>query len=356
MPDKIDLATQTLYAELLDRLRLREAHRSIGDVPGSFVSKTIGTRAYIYFQFSEPGGKTQQIYLGEKSTSLDLVIQDYARDKTEKREFALSIERLSAQIREGGGLTTPHAAARVLGALAQAGVFRAGGVLVGTHAFTILGNLLGRRWENRALMTQDIDVAIPPIALALPRPSAVPAIGDVLERLKMGFLPVPPFNHRHPSVSFRVRGNPLRVDVLTPAKGREAATVYLPHFASGATALPYLDFVMEEAVDGAVVDGGGVSVRVPHPARFALHKWLVSQSRGATEGSRALKDLDQSAQILGVLADERPEDIRRGWEQIRNRGKRWASLAGKGLRRFKTEYPTVYAELAEKVPTLTDNA
>ena len=37
-------------------------------------------------------------------------------------------------------------------------MFRLGAVLVGTHAYVVLGNVLGTRWKS-SLRTQDIDLA-----------------------------------------------------------------------------------------------------------------------------------------------------------------------------------------------------
>ena len=39
--DKMPLEVQTLYAEFLERLSALEAHRSIGHVAGSFITKVI---------------------------------------------------------------------------------------------------------------------------------------------------------------------------------------------------------------------------------------------------------------------------------------------------------------------------
>ena len=61
---------------------------------------------------------------------------------------------------------------RVLRALADAGVFHTGGVLVGTHAFIVFGNLLGVRWAS-SLRTQDVDIAADPkLDIAVPGMSA----------------------------------------------------------------------------------------------------------------------------------------------------------------------------------------
>ena len=43
-------------------------------------------------------------------------------------------------------------------------------------------------------------------------------------------------------------------------------------FAANAAPVRYLDYVLEDAQPAAVVNGGGVLVRVPSPARFAIHK------------------------------------------------------------------------------------
>lgn len=53
---RLPLETQTIYAELLDRLTALAARRSIGQAPGSFVAKKIKGQSYWYFQHAEPGG------------------------------------------------------------------------------------------------------------------------------------------------------------------------------------------------------------------------------------------------------------------------------------------------------------
>jgi hypothetical protein len=57
------------------------------------------------------------------------------------------------------------------------------------------------------------------------------------------------------------------------------------------------------------VNGGAVLVTVPAPARYALHKLLVSQTRSAVQQTKAGKDLQQAALLLEVLAEDRPDDL-----------------------------------------------
>lgn len=344
----IDPATQTLYAEFMDRLRLREAHRSIGNAPGTFVVKRVGGQSYYYFQYSQPGGATRQVYVGLKTEALGRMLQRYKKERHDQKEAQAALSRLAAQLRAGEALVTGHASARVLAAFAESGLFRFGGVLIGTHAFTVLGNLLGVRWEGQALRTQDIDVAAPPLRIVLPgQTSSMP---DILGKLEMGFLPVPPLDPRSPSASFKVRGHPLRVDVLTPCRGKDIKTVFLPQFNAGAYALPLLDYIMEEAVEGAVVDGGGALVRVPAPARFAFHKLMVSQARGGSEIMRSDKDMSQSAQVFSRLAEQRPGDILAAWDSLKRRGAGWVKTARKGLGSFSRRFPTEFERFRRIVP------
>ena len=328
---RLPLETQTMYAELLEQLTALAARRSIGKAPGSFVNKTIKGQDYWYFQHSEPGGIQRQVYVGSKDAALDRVVARYREDRAALRDDSASVERLCAILRAGGALVTDSPSARVLKAIANAGVFHLGGVLVGTHAFVVLGNLLGASWSGAALRTLDIDLAAhSTLDIALPHLEG--DLPGVLEQLEMGFLPVPPLDPRRPSTSFKVRGAGLRVDLLTPATGsRSTAPVLIPRLRAAAQPLPFLDFILERPVRGAVINGGGVLVNVPDPARFALHKLIVAGERDAALHTKREKDLHQAAQLLALLVHERPGDIRIAWGEIQKRGRGWQRRATDGL-------------------------
>lgn len=231
----------------------------------------------------------------------------------------------------GCALLTDAASARVLRALSDGGVFRLGGVLVGIHAFLVLGNILGIRWAGGSIRTQDIDIAAEPsLSIAFPGPGS--DIPGVLEALRMGFLPVPQLDPRRPSTSFVVRGKGLRLDLLTPLRGRRVLKpVFIPRLKAAGQALPFLDFLITRPLRGAVVDGGGVLINIPEPARFAIHKLIVSGERGAGMHTRREKDLNQAAQVLSVLLEDRPGDIRIAWEEIRSRRKGWVGRVQNGV-------------------------
>lgn len=325
-------ATQTLYAELLERLLAESARRSVGKAPGTFTTKMVSGEAYVYFQYSEPGGKYRQLYLGKKGPALERMIERFKRERVDAAKERGELERLSAQVQAGGGWAMGPRPARVLKAFADAGVFDAGAVLVGTHAFGVLGNLLGARWTGAHLRTADVDVAAVSLVASPERESA--DAEKALERLEMGFIPVPGLDPRHPSTSFKVRGESLRVDFLAP--GKEGRPVRLPSLSTSAQPLPYMDYLIENPEKSAVLDAGGFLVLVPSPARFALHKVIVSTERPASQETKAVKDLAQAAQLLEHLAESRPGDLRLAAQALK---KPWRARFERGMRRLLSRHP-----------------
>lgn len=329
--ERMPLEIQTLYAELMERLSSLEAERTIGHVPGSFVTKIIKGDTYYYFQYSDPGGIKRQLYIGRKDRFLDEVVKQYQEGRQVFSEEEIGIHRLCSLLRLGGALLTDPASARVLKALSDGGVFHLGAVLVGTHAFLVFGNLLGIRWTGGLLRTQDIDIAAEAtVSIAIPDIRA--DIPGVLEGLKMGFLPVPQLDPRKPSTSFKVRGKGLRVDLLTPLRGkRPQGPIVIPRLNAVAQPLPFLDFLITRPVRGAIIDGGGILVNIPDPARMAFHKLIISGERVTIMHTKREKDLRQAAQTFSILIEERPGDIRMVWEEVQLRGKGWVRRVNQGI-------------------------
>ena len=329
--NRLPLETQTLYAELLEQLTALEAQRAIGRLPGCFTLKTVKGLEYYYYQHSDPGGAVRQIYLGRKSPELDRLVQSHRLEKDHFVSDSGHIQRLCAQLRLGGALVTAPTVGRVLKALADSGVFHLDGVLLGTQAFIALGNLLGFHWEKSALRTQDIDLG-GRVTMSVGLFDVQADVPDILESLQMGFLPVPSMNPKDPATSFKVRGHPLRVDLLTPEKKPgQGRPVYIRRFQAAAQPLRFLDYLISNPVKGAVVNGGGILVNVPQPARFAFHKLIISGEREVTAHSKVQKDLFQAAQLLTVLLEERPGDLQLAWEAIKRQGPRWVKRIQKAL-------------------------
>lgn len=349
--DRLPLGTQTLYAELMEQLTILEAHRSIGHLPGCFTTKKLSGDHYYYFQYSLPGGALRQVYIGKKTPRLESIVERFLGEREEFKADIENIQRLCAQLRIGGALVTDAATARTLKALAESGVFSQNGVLIGTNAFIVLGNLLGVSWRGASARTQDIDISRES-GTAIALPDLQTNIPKALEQLEMGFLPVPPLNHKQPSTSFKVRGKPLRVDVLTALKGENKGPVFIPAFNVAAQPLKYMDYLLERPEWGAVINGGGVLVKVPLPARFAFHKLIVSRSRELSAQDKSAKDVFQAAQVISVLADDRPGDLILGWEEIKPYGKNCIKLLIAGIKAMKVAHDEEYTKLLDTVADL----
>jgi hypothetical protein len=330
---KLPLLAQTTYARLVDLLLTAEA----GDLTAgtTLVSKNIRGRRYWYAQRRE-AGKKLQTYLGPETPEIGKMIERWRRARTE----AADRSELIAMARAGGAHVIGAAEAAVLERLAP--VFRVGGVLVGSHAFAVLGNMLGVRWQDAIVRTDDVDIAHDyRIAVALARdgePADVrKALGDPHPRFSA-------LSPTDPATAFRVRGSKIEVELLTPLVGRESRRpIRIEPLGVAATPLRFLDYLIEETQPAAVVGGSGVLVNVPRPGRFALHKLIVASRRGLAGSptlAKAPKDRAQAAALLRVLLAELPGEITLGWKALSRRGGASTTAVNASLARLDPDLVT----------------
>jgi hypothetical protein len=306
MFDRLPEDTQTLHAELLALLIALEGERRFAHLDGSFVQKTLGGRGYVYFQYSDPGGRRRQFAVGPASRTVDAIVKAYREGRVEFEADRVPIERLVRVLRSAGLPVFPHMVARVVRALADAALFHHGGVLVGTYAFVLAGNSLGVRWPAGTWTTQDVDIAA---HLTVATEDLVADVPRALEQLQMGFVPVPQLDHRHASTSFKVRGQQLRLDLVTPGATNADAPIYLPNLRAAAAPIRFLSLLLDDTMLVPAIGDGAMLVRIPSPARFAMHKLLLSQMRSAPQQAKSQKDLHQAALLLEVLGEDRPDDL-----------------------------------------------
>jgi hypothetical protein len=326
---RLSLLAQTAYARLLDLLMTAEVGGP--EETASPVAKTIRGRRYWYLQRYQAGKKVQR-YLGPETPEVVATIERLRRRRDEKASRA----ELIAMARAGGAHIVGAVEAEVLERLAP--VFRVGGVLVGSHAFAVIGNSLGARWRDALARTEDVDIAHDRrMALALARD--VPAtevsrvLGDAIPRFSV-------LSPTHPATVFRMRGSDIEVDLLTPMVGRTSSRpVRIEPLGVAATPLRFLDYLIDETQPGAVMGGSGVLVNVPRAGRFALHKLIIAARRGtASPGrSKAPKDRAQAGALLRLLVAELPGEITLAWKALAARGQAWRSAAARSLRLLDPE-------------------
>jgi hypothetical protein len=229
---------------------------------------------------------------------------------------------------------------RIIDRLGSYGFFRAGGLLVGTHAFLALGNLLGVRW-GEASRTQDIDFAHAGrnISIALPSNIRVDVHG-ALESLEMGLLPIAQFNGKVGAQYRNISDPELRLDFLTAAHRNQEAVV-LPNLNIALEPLKFMEYSLEATTQGVILgSGGAVIVNLPAPARYAVHKLIVHGERPERERPKAAKDLHQAACLVAYFLDYHPDDLVTAWKDAADRGTGWRKRLQAGclaLRKFAPE-------------------
>lgn len=348
MPQSLPLPIQTLYAELVERCAL---DRLADDFPasGSFFTKTVKGRRYWYFREAvNAEGKRRDRYVGPETPELEARIGEHRRTKADRRERRMLVTAL-----QRAGLRGPDArTGRVLQALADAGVFRLRAVMVGTGAYQTYSALLGVLLPSRNATTSDLDLAqFHSVSVAVEDEVDVP-FGAILQRVDPRFRPVPGLGGDHHATRYAI-GSEFRVDILVPNRGPDTEEpLALPALQADAQPLRFLDFLIYGEVQAAVLHGDGVLVNVPAPERFALHKLLVSRLRVRDRESqaKATKDLRQAADLLAVLIDQRPYELRDLWAELRDRGPTWRRLAQEAVTQL--DHVTGSPDLRERLTAL----
>lgn len=233
--------------------------------------------------------------------------------------------------REGFYLADPKTYVTI-GALHNHGVFRAGGILIGSHAYGVLLNKLGVRAASYA--TDDIDIARRK-ALALPK-FPTKNLLEMLRKSGIDFVNVPQLDRGLPPTSFKEKGKSrFHVDLLVPSPNEEFPTIPVPELNAHATGLPHLKYLLAESQPAALIAREGFcEVRVPLPERFAVHKFVVSSLR-VGRGAKSEKDVMQASILAAAVADMFPGALEEAVE----------SMSKKMFKRFKNALPAAKALL-----------
>lgn len=219
----------------------------------------------------------------------------------------------------------------VLEAVAHAGLFRRGAVLVGTGACQTYAPMIGAVLPAATVMTQDADLAT--ADLALDSDSGDTAMIDILRCADHSFSAVMELDPMTLPSRFRSRSGFL-VDLLTPALHRtDPNPMPLDRLKAGAVPLQQLGWLLEGAVDTVALHGAGVPVRVPAPARFAVHKLLIAPKRDPGQTAKRRKDLLQAKALIEALSEVDPFSLDDALADARRRGEAgWAGPISRSLR------------------------
>lgn len=321
-------ALTVLYTDL-ESYSLNQHEVFIGTA-GSVVQRTNATNFIFYaHQFYDGEGKKREKYLaGPMGDSVADATAEAMRVRIKELKEIVPSLRLLA--REGFNFVDPKTYA-TLASLHNNGVFAAGGMLIGSHAYGVLLNRIGVRATPYA--TEDIDIARRE-ALAF----EIPPERGFLEMLMdsgIEFVEVPELNRKKPSTVFKQRGRSrFHVDLLVPSPNEDFPIVPVPELKAYATGLPYLDYLLVESQTAMLMAREGCcSVRVPLPERFAVHKLIVSRLRTGRE-TKSDKDVFQACVLCAALAESYPGAIESAVTQVPRRAKKYLKLAMESARRY----------------------
>ena len=235
---------------------------------------------------------------------------------------------------------------RIIERLGNYGFFRAGGLLVGTHAFIAMANMLGVRWGTSS-RTQDIDFAHAGrnISIALPANIQV-GVHGALESLEMGLLPISQFNGKVGAQYRNIKDPELRLDFLTSVHRSQSGPVILESLNVALEPLKFMEYSLEGTTQGLVLgNGGAVLVNLPSPARYAVHKLIVYAERPEQERPKAVKDLHQAASLIAYYLDQRTDDLMAAWLDAMRRGPGWRRRLKSGLQALSKAAPDLQLDV-----------
>jgi hypothetical protein len=292
-----------LHSEI-ERYALAQSTVFVGTA-GSVIERENAGRFRFYARtYYDSDGKKREEYLGGPvgGPEADAAAADVRLRIRELKAFVASLRMLG---REGFNLVDSKTYG-TLASLHNHGIFSAGGLLVGSHAYGVILNRLGVR--AAAYVTEDIDIARA-TTLAL---QSVPE-GGLLAMLResgIDFVEVPRLERGAPPTAFKQRGpSRFHVDMLVPSPNETFPVVAVPELRVHATGLPYLGYLLAESQIAPLMSREGVcAVRVPLPERFAVHKLVVSRLR-VERGAKSEKDVLQASVLAAVLGETHPDAL-----------------------------------------------
>jgi hypothetical protein len=291
-----DAAGQAKYQDVKQLARAQA--RVLAGTPGVLKSRTIAGRRYWVREYIRSDGKKVDEYFG----AADALPGDKLAGLRAEVELAQALAAGSARLRLFGYQRVDRKPAAVLAVFFNRGLTQAGLTLVGSHAYGVTLNDLGV--VAAGYRTQDVDVArADPLPVALSQGSS---FATLLKETGLAFVPVPGLRAQQASTSYKLAGaEALAVDLLAPGRAL-GAIVPVEELGAHAQAIPFLDFLVEEALDSVVLSPNQViPVRIPAPERLAIHKLFSSQSRRG-DRDKARKDLQQAAVLSAAVEEETP--------------------------------------------------
>ena len=323
MPKRLSDNCVTLYADLMQKV-LDSAIVTLAG--GSFTSKMIGDTRYWYYQLRTLTGQTQK-YLGKETPELLELIGKAKQDRASASAILNERRRLVSMLIAGGASAEKGRPAKILGKMSDAGLFASGGVLVGSFAFGCYGNVLGVHMEQGLSRTEDMDFSVA-------REMNIGFVRNMKEDLveaEPSLATPPQINPR--IVPFEMRApDGFKIEFLTTRIGvHDKSPVLIERFGVHAQPLEYMDYLLDRTQPAVILNGAGILVEIPQPARYAAHKLAVSQLRPTGSQPKIKKDINQACALMRVLMEDNPGALDAAFEAVIERDDHMGVFVRKGF-------------------------
>lgn len=323
---ELPLSAQTAYAELFSQTQAFELDNALAGLVGAFHRRTLKGRAYWYFGYRDIDQRLRMVYVGPDSDRVQSLVHRFEQMRRDKPLAPPARMAIAAGC-------TPVAPKhfRLIRRLAEYGFFRAGGILIGTHAFLALGNMLGVRWRDGAA-TLDVDSAHAGrnVSLALPAGLKV-GVHGALESLETGLLPVTQFRAKIGTHYRNPANSELRLSLVTAISHNGTPAVMADQ---NLTLEPqkFVELLLEQPLQGCVFSNQGACiVNIPAPERYAVHKLIAYGERLGREEDTASKDILQAASLVSYfLQNDQTEVFNAAWRKALSCGTDWQTRAVHG--------------------------
>ena len=333
----LSLSAQSAYAELQDELRVQaiDQYRAL---PGAFHRQQQKGKSYIYYGYRDIDGVGRMAYVGPEDKRVLELIEKHQVIKSSALHEKIKRQAKSAEALGCAVTLTKHF--RVINRLEQYGFFRAGGVLIGTHAFLAMGNMLGVNWISSQL-TMDVDFAHAGknVSIALGANVKI-SVHDALSSLEMGLLPITEFSGKTGAQYRNPKDPELRLDFVTP-QTRRGGPIAMPELGLTLECLKFMEFSLINVTQAVLISREGACiVNIPSPERYAVHKLIIYGERPLQDRVKANKDLGQAAAIFKVMFESGQADlIRAAWSDALSRGPGWRQRLNQGKEALLKQYP-----------------
>lgn len=301
--------TQT--REFIDSSQLYESMKEIEarkrSVRGSMVWMKSRGKEYLQKSSYTETGERKQTTLGPRSPETEAIRTAFLEGRKDVADRLKLLQRKmdqQARINIARGLARlPELQARILRAFAKAGVGSERIKVVGTHALFAYEAMAGVKFDAGLTATEDIDFLMDPRA-----PLRVVADDDFRDDVLLGILHSVDKSFEKTRQPFRARNRQnFLVDIIRPERKHPWRDEAFEAVAADLQPSPISGLVWMEnatAMRQMVIDTKGypVTMAVPDPRVFAIHKYWLSQK--PERGIKARRDRAQAIAVAMLVMNE----------------------------------------------------